>query len=138
SGLPDQLPANNELRKKHAELSEFVEHTIRTPLSFAPGSKYQYSSMGVLLGMEVARRISTTPMLKLVEETVLKPLEMKRSAVGLGPFTLADMIPCQTEFGAPESGAGDPTAKDWDWNSPYWRKLGAPWGGVHASAPDIG
>jgi CubicO group peptidase (beta-lactamase class C family) len=38
---------------------------------------------------------------------------------------------------APESGSGDPQAKDWDWNSPYWRKLGAPWGGTHASAPDI-
>ncbi|HEV3342037.1 MAG TPA: serine hydrolase [Pirellulales bacterium] len=39
---------------------------------------------------------------------------------------------------APESGGGDPQAKEWDWNSPYWRKLGAPWGGTHASAPDIG
>src|SRR5262249_43194461 len=35
------------------------------------------------------------------------------------------------------SGGGDPKAKEWDWNSPYWRKLGAPWGGTHASAPDI-
>ena len=38
---------------------------------------------------------------------------------------------------APESGGGDPQAKEWDWNSPYWRKLGAPWGGTHASAPDL-
>src|SRR5262249_12959313 len=38
---------------------------------------------------------------------------------------------------APESGGGDPQAKAWDWNSPYWRKLGAPWGGTHASAPDV-
>jgi len=47
SGLPDQLPENNELRSKHAPLSEFVEHTIRTPLQFAPGSKYQYNPSGV-------------------------------------------------------------------------------------------
>jgi CubicO group peptidase (beta-lactamase class C family) len=33
---------------------------------------------------------------------------------------------------------GDPKAKDWDWNSPWWRKFGAPWGGTHASAPDLG
>jgi CubicO group peptidase (beta-lactamase class C family) len=44
---------------------------------------------------------------------------------------------CQLEHAAPESGAGDPTAKEWDWNSPFWRKLGAPWGGAHASAPDV-
>ena len=49
SGLPDQLPENNELRSKHAPLSEFVEHAIRTPLQFVPGSKYQYSSMAILL-----------------------------------------------------------------------------------------
>jgi CubicO group peptidase (beta-lactamase class C family) len=47
------------------------------------------------------------------------------------------MVPCQTDRAAPESGGGDPAAKDWDWNSPYWRKLGAPWGGAHASAPDL-
>src|SRR6185295_222333 len=48
-----------------------------------------------------------------------------------------ELVSVQTEFGAPEAGAGDPSAKDWDWNSPYWRKLGAPWGGTHCSAPDI-
>ena len=44
---------------------------------------------------------------------------------------------CQVKDAAPDSGAGDPAAKDWDWNSPYWRKLGAPWGRVNASAPDV-
>ena len=38
---------------------------------------------------------------------------------------------------APESGGGDLRAREWDWNSPYWRKLGAPWGGTLASAPDV-
>src|SRR5262249_35131741 len=66
-----------------------------------------------------------------------KPLKMKHSALGLGRFELAEMVPCQTEFGAPEAGGGDPAAGDWNWNSPYWRKLGAPWGGAHASAPEL-
>src|SRR5262245_1623695 len=43
SGLPDQLPENDTLRRKHAPLSEFAEHAIHTPLNFAPGSRYQYS-----------------------------------------------------------------------------------------------
>jgi len=137
SGLPDQLPENNELRKKHASLSEFVEHAIRTPLSFAPGSQYQYSSMAILLAAHVGRLISGTGILDYVDRSVFQPLKMKHSALGLGRFTLDEMIPCQTERAAPESGAGDPAAKDWDWNSPYWRKLGAPWGGAHASAPDL-
>ena len=49
SGLPDQLPENDALRRKHAGLAEFVEQAIRTPLLFAPGSRYQYSSMAILL-----------------------------------------------------------------------------------------
>src|SRR6185295_14686716 len=65
------------------------------------------------------------------------PLAMQRSAQGLGRFTQAELVEVQTDRAAPESGGGDPAAKDWDWNSPYWRKLGAPWGSVHASAPDV-
>jgi CubicO group peptidase (beta-lactamase class C family) len=43
SGLPDQLPENDELRRKHAALAEFAEHAIRTPLNFAPGSRYDHT-----------------------------------------------------------------------------------------------
>src|SRR5262245_9066036 len=120
SGLPDQLPENDALRKKHAPLSEFAEHAIRTPLNFAAGSRYQYSSMAILLAARVAELISGTDILTLVDRAVFQPLNMKHSAQGLGRFTLADMVSMQTDRAAPESGAGDPTAKDWDWNSPYW------------------
>jgi CubicO group peptidase (beta-lactamase class C family) len=137
SGLPDQLPDNNALRSQHATLSEFVDHATRTPLQFVPGAKYQYSSMGILLAARVAERISGVDVLTLVERAVFRPLKMGRSAQGLGRFSLKDMVSCQTEYAAPEAGGGDPKAKEWDWNSPWWRKLGAPWGGTHASAPDL-
>jgi CubicO group peptidase (beta-lactamase class C family) len=137
-GLPDQLAANMELRKKHAALSEFVDHTVRTPLEFAPGSRYQYSSMGILLAAHIAEVITRMDIRELVEKAVFAPLKMENSAQGLGRFRLEDFVGCQTEGAAPESGAGDPGAKDWNWNSPYWRKLGAPWGGTHCSAPDVG
>src|SRR5215211_5972474 len=42
SGLPDQLASNNALRRQHATLTEFAEQAIRTPISFAPGTRYQY------------------------------------------------------------------------------------------------
>lgn len=138
SGLPDQLPENHELRGRHAGLPEFVEHAVRTPLSFAPGSRYQYSSMAILLATHVAELITGASILEFVHRTVFQPLEMKHSAQGLGTFPLSQMIPCQTEHAAPEAGAGDPAARDWDWNSPYWRALGAPWGGTHSSALDVG
>jgi CubicO group peptidase (beta-lactamase class C family) len=137
SGLPDQLANNNELRKQHAPLTKFAEQAVRARLDFAPGSRYQYSSMGILLAVRIAELISGSDIRTLVARTVFQPLGMKHSAQGLGRFKLEEMVLCQMQGAAPESGSGDPEAKDWDWNSPYWRKLGAPWGGTHASAPDI-
>src|SRR5437868_7170551 len=93
--------------------------------------------MAILLAAHVAELISGTDIRTFVDRAVFQPLNMKNSAQGLGRFTLAEMVSVQTDRAAPESGGGDPSAKDWDWNSPYWRKLGAPWGGTHASAPDI-
>jgi CubicO group peptidase (beta-lactamase class C family) len=137
SGLPDQLVRNNELRKQHATLADFAKEAIGTALDFAPGTKYRYSSMGILLAARIAEEISGTDIPTLVDRTVFQPLGMKHSAQGLGRFKLEDMVSCQMDGAAPESGGGDPKAKEWDWNSPYWRKLGAPWGGTHASAPDV-
>lgn len=138
SGLPDQLPENNELRRKHTPLAEFAEHAARAELSFSPGTKYQYSSMGILLAARVAELISGTDIRVLVDRTVFQPLGMRHSAQGLGRFKITDFVSMQTDRAAAESGAGDPSAKDWDWNSAYWRGFGAPWGGVHSSGPDLG
>lgn len=138
SGLPDQLPENAALRKHHAPLSEFVAAAVRTPLLFEPGTRYEYSSMAILLASEIARRISGIAFPALAEEAVFRPLGMAHTALGLGRFPLESLMQCQAEDAAPESGAGDPSAREWDWNSPYWRQLGSPWGGVHASAPDVG
>jgi CubicO group peptidase (beta-lactamase class C family) len=137
SGLPDQLPANDALRKRHAPLSEFVAGAIRTPLLFEPGSRYGYSSMAILLASEIGRRIRGAALPAFVEEAIFRPLGMEHSALGLGRFPIEATMRCEAEDAAPESGAGDPNAREWDWNSPYWRRLGAPWGGVHASAPDV-
>jgi CubicO group peptidase (beta-lactamase class C family) len=137
SGLPDQLANNNDLRKQHSPLTEFAKETMRTRIGFTPGTKYQYSSMGIMLAARIAEHIRGSDILTLVDDAVFKPLGMEHSAQGLGRFKLEDMVSCQMEGAAPESGGGDPQSKDWNWNSPYWRKLGAPWGGTHASAPDI-
>ena len=136
-GLPDQLPQNQELRKAHAPLKQFVQGAIKTPLLFPPGKRYQYSSMGILLAAEIAQRISGRSIHQWMDQALFRPLEMKRSALGLGRFKLSDVEPCQTERAAPESGSGAAEATDWDWNSQYWRKFGAPWGGAHGSVGDV-
>jgi len=136
-GLPDQLPENNRLRAGHAGLEEFVAAALQTPLLFRPGTAYSYSSMGILLASRVAELLSGRAIAELVQQTVFDRLGLQHSVQGLGRFSLADVVPVQIEQAAPEAGGGDPTAKLWDWNSEYWRKLGAPWGGTHMSAADV-
>src|SRR5947209_7633787 len=90
SGLPDQLAKNNELRKQHAPLTEFAEQAMRTRLDFAPGARYQYSSMGILLAARIAELLSGSDIRTLVDRTVFQPLNMKHSAQGLGRFKLEE------------------------------------------------
>ena len=84
SGLPDQLPENIELRKRHAPLEEFVERAIRTPLLFEPGQEVRYQSMGFLLAAEVVQRITQHPFRDYLREELFLPLEMRNSELGLG------------------------------------------------------
>ena len=126
SGLPDQLANNNELRRRHASLTEFADQAVRTHLDFAPGARYQYSSIGIMLAARIGEIVGGSDILTLVARNILQPLGMNHSAQGLGRFKLEEMVRCQMDGAAPESGGGDPHAKEWDWNSPYWRKLGAP------------
>lgn len=137
SGLPDQLPNNAQLRQSHAPLSQFVEGTFRIPLHFEPGTRYEYSSMGILLASAIAQRLTGVEIRQLVHQAVLQPLGMHHSALGMGSLDASQTMPCQVEHAAPEAGGGAPGSEDWGWNSPYWRALGSPWGGVQASAADV-
>jgi CubicO group peptidase (beta-lactamase class C family) len=127
SGLPDMLPENVELRKRHAPLAEFVAGVCKTPLLFRPGTKVSYQSMGILLAAEIAQRIMQVPFRDFLRSEIFLPLGMKETSLGLGGRRIADTAQCQVENGD----------DDWNWNTPYWRDLGAPWGGVHATAGDI-
>jgi CubicO group peptidase (beta-lactamase class C family) len=93
--------------------------------------------MGILLAAEIAERVTKTPLPEFLQQHVFTPLGMSRTVLGLGKFKKSDMVPMQTEHAAPEAGGGDPKAREWDWNSDYWRNLGAPWGGAHSTAADM-
>lgn len=126
SGLPDMLPENTELRKRHAPLKDFVTATCKTPLLFAPGSEVRYQSMGILLAAEIVERVTRQPLREFLRKEVFGPLKMTSASLGLGGRQIADTARSQV--------TGD---DDWNWNSMYWRDLGAPWGGAHASAEDV-
>lgn len=128
SGLPDMLPENEALRRRHAPLSAFIEGTCSTPLLFAPGTGCSYQSMGTLLAAAIAERVSGLPLPGFLEQEFFRPLGMRDSHLGLGRLDqgrIARVILLP-----------DAEAQDWTWNSAYWRGLAAPWGGLHTTAGD--
>src|SRR6185312_3628396 len=83
----------------------------------------------------IAQKITGKPIADLMDERVFKPLGMSRTAYGLRGRDNATMVPSQA---APAmTDAGKKSWQNWNWNSPYWRNLGAPWGGALGSAADI-
>jgi CubicO group peptidase (beta-lactamase class C family) len=126
SGLPDMLPENEDLRKRHAPLEEFTALTCKTPLLFQPGTEVRYQSMGILLASAVAERITGTRFRVFLQKEIFLPLGMNQTSLGLGGRRVEELVQCQV----PKTG--------WDWNSAYWRDLGAPWGGAHGNVMDVG
>lgn len=126
SGLPDMLPENVELRKRHAPLKDFVAGTCKTHLLFKPGTEVRYQSMGILLAAEIAERITRKPFREFLSEELFQPAEMRRTSLGLGGRKISETALCQVT-----------DDEDWNWNSRYWRDLGSPWGGVHSTAADV-
>ncbi|MBK5294943.1 MAG: beta-lactamase family protein, partial [Acidobacteriia bacterium] len=132
SGLPDMLPENTELRRAHAPLSEFVRLAMTTPLLFAPRTDFRYQSMGILLAAEIVERVSGKRLRDFLKHEIFDPLGMRSSALGMGAFTIQDTAWCQTS-----SGSGSTDLERFGPNSPYWRDMGHPWGGMHSTALEL-
>jgi CubicO group peptidase (beta-lactamase class C family) len=134
-GLPDMLADDEGLRERHAPLADYREGALKAPLKFPPGMKYSYSSMGILLAAEIAQKITGKPIADLVEERLFRPLGMHRTGYGLRGRANAATVASQAAPAMTE--AGKKSWNDWNWNSNYWRNLGAPWGGALGSAADV-
>lgn len=130
SGLPDMLPQNTELRRAHAPLSEFVSGAMATPLLYPPRTGFAYQSMGTLLAGEIAQRVSGMPLREFHKREIFDVLGMKNSSLGLGGRQISETVLCQTRSSADDTRFGP--------NSPYWRDMGHPWGGMHSTVTDLG
>ena len=129
SGLPDMLPENLALRRAHAPLSAFVQATCTTPLLYPPQTGFAYQSMGTLLAGEIVQRVSGQPLRDFHQREIFERLGMRGASLGLGGRRVADTVPCQTGTG--------PDVERFGPNTAYWRDMGHPWGGMHASVSDL-
>jgi CubicO group peptidase (beta-lactamase class C family) len=137
SGLPDMLPDNAELRARQAPLGEFLSRACGLKPDFAPGRGVQYQSLGFLMLGEVAHQVSGRQVGELLREEVFEPLGMTDTALGMPPsWEQLDSGAPRVERIAEVRLPGD--AHSSVWNTAYWRKLGAPWGGLLSTPADLG
>jgi len=132
SGLPDMLPENIELRRRHAPLADFVRQAYTTPLLFKPGTKFSYQSTGMLLAGTIVEKLAGMPLRKFEKREIFDPLGMKDSSLGLGGRQLSRVVEVESE-----QGSNVTEDHEFGLNSKYWRDLGAPWGGMHSTTYDL-
>ncbi len=137
SGLPDQLPDNQELRAKQTPLSGFVEKTCQAKFSFSPGRGVQYQSMGYLLLGEIIERVTGRSCGEFLRDEFFRPLAMHDTALGAPDDWYQGESP-KIERVAEIRVPDDRSDPSWNWNSRYWQTLGAAWGGLLTTAGDLG
>ena len=132
SGLYDQIPRGVELRRSQAPIDQYVRAVCDTDLLFTPGTRVSYQSMGILLIGEIVERITGQRLRDHLRQQLFEPLEMNDTTLGMptGGMTRA-AYSLDAPFPADSNDVGD------DWDTDYWRDLGAPWGGLHSTVDDL-
>lgn len=137
SGLPDMPPNNLELRQTRAGLKQFVAATAEGPLVFPPGRGVQYQSMGFAVLGEVIARVASQPCAQFLHEQLFAPLGCADTALGAPDDWFAGAQPKIDRVARLRLPPEQLEGSEWNWNSRYWRQLGAPWGGLLTTPADL-
>ena len=129
AGLPDMLPENQSLRERHAPMSEFIQQICQLKLDFPAGTGLQYQSTGLAILGEIVQRVSRISLKEFLRKEFFEPLGMKDTALGID-WLPEERVP-NLKLPPEQEGV------DWSWNSPYWRNLGAAWGGMFSTVEDL-
>jgi CubicO group peptidase (beta-lactamase class C family) len=137
SGLPDMLPDNLELRQANASLSRFVERVCEEPLSFPPGRAVLYQSMGFSILGELIARITGQSCADFLRDELFAKVGMNDTSLGAPDDWFEGSSPKVSRIPIVQVPADHSSGTEWNWNSRYWRQLGAPWGGLLTSIRDL-
>ncbi len=129
SGLPEYAEDNDEIRTRHLGLDAFVRSYCRGQPLFPPGAQWSYSNYGFGLAGEIIARHGGSGYHEHVASRILEPLGMRDSSL-LPPESVWDRI---AEVWLPT----EPHTDHERYNSPYFRKLGIPWGGLYTTPDDL-
>ena len=130
SGLPDMLPNNAEMRKKHAPIHEFLAAASRdTVPAFKPGTQLSYQSMGTAVVADIIQRLTKVPLPEFLKREIFDPLGLKSIGLGSRGFDRERLVRVTLQDYM--------VGTDFHWNSQYWQELGSPWGGLFSTPEDF-
>jgi beta-lactamase class C len=147
SGLPDAVPENHELRARQAPLADFSAIMIHAPLLFPPATNISYSSVALNVLGDIVESITGTTLGLYLKQHIFEPLGMKDTTLGIAADRQKAREVCLNlagEYSGADSGrqfqhlsAAEGGIPKSNWNSDYWRELGAPWGGMTTTVGDL-
>ncbi len=129
SGLPEDLGPRHLRYADKPSLDALTDAMCRLPLQSAPGAQLRYSNAGFAVLARLAGRLSAEPFWDLARRDVLDPLGLADVVAQPDPSleeriaTLADTLHPGTDVET--------------YNSPYWRDLALPWGGLYGTPRDL-
>lgn len=134
SGLPDQPADDQQLREAESPLTLYWQRACETELDNPPGTRARYSSLGYVVLAKLIETLSGQSLPNRLETEFFHPLGMASTWLGLPQDSLLNSrleqsVPVQQVAAYPDLSKR--------WNTPYWRTLGAPWGGMTSTSADL-
>ena len=125
SGLPEDLAAREERYTEQLDLAAVTTAMCRAPLQSAPGERLRYSNAGYGVLTRLVERLTNAPFWEVTRRNVLDPLRL--ADIVAAP---AQELEPRLALVADATHAGTPLET---YNSPYWRSLAVPWGGLYGT-----
>lgn len=125
SGLPYMPPAGLIPYNAELDWDVIARACMQTPLDTPPGTRVVYSNVDYALLAIIVERLSGQRFPAALSALVLNPLKIE-GYLGVEPPRLPAVI-----AGTNKAHAGTPLE---EYNSPFWRSLGLPYGGLYTTA----
>jgi CubicO group peptidase (beta-lactamase class C family) len=128
SGLPSTIGRDYDRITRAA----FTDSLWRTPLRFAPGTRFSYSNVGYSLLAMIIEKVSGQSFEEYLYANLWKPASMGSTGY-LRPAFSPDSI--AIGYNRYDDAWGKPTEKLWDTNGPFWHLKGN--GGILSTVGDL-
>lgn len=130
SGLPENVSVKRMRMRDQPTLEHQIDLMCRLPLVSAPGTELRYSNPNYGILGRIAAQTAGRDVHSLLRETVLTPFGLDGEVIVQPGEDLDARI---AHVDDPAS-AGTPAES---YNSPWWRQLGIPWGGLYGTPAGV-